>query len=863
MTAPRSTGSGRRRAPAAGPPAPRRPHSPRLAQPPPPAEADALEPRRLLATFTVTTTADAGPGSLRQAILDANAGEGADDIRFALGGDAGTLHSIRPLSALPPVTGPTIVDATTQPGYQGAPLVELDGTAAGPGTDGLLILTRPSVVRGLVINRFARHGVVVRQTDATFYNPIRPFSVIDSCRIGTDGAGQQALPNGGAGVLIDGPGVTVGGRPALGRTNVISGNALAGVWVVGTMPPSSPSGPHVLIAGNVIGTNSNGDLPLGNGREGVLVESSFGVHVNTYHPLGVPGATNVISGNGASGVRVNVPTPTRTAPPWGGVLIFRNVVGTDASGTRPIPNGTAPNATHRSGVSCEGSGSVELLENTISGNRGDGVTVIGSPGSQSTVVVNRNRIGTTVGGDVALGNAGHGISADTAYRLDVTFNTISGNRGSGVVIAGYRADRSAAEGPHALLSGNKIGTNQAVTAALGNGGHGVELRRTRDVTVGGPNLLYDDGPRTFDPPENLLVAPYIFQNVISGNVGHGILATSSGAPATGSRPAQSSNIVLLHNLVGTDVRRTFAIGNNGSGIRLEGVVGARIGGVYVLAGETTPVNATGNTVAGNGGDGISIAAMGVSPSLDNLVENNDVGLIRRGDRVIPFGNGGAGIVVSDSSGNTIGGAPAADRANTVAFNVGGGVVVHSEAAPAERNRISANAIYANGGPGIDLGGDGVTPNDPLDADPGPNGLQNFPVIAEVVPESTSVLVRLRLSAAPRRTYRIELFASSAADPSGHGEGQRFLAQATVTTDANGDTERTIRVALPQPGTWLTATATDPDGNTSEFSPAVSALRTRPVFRPGTRSTQRAASPLPTAALRAPDVERTASYELLH
>ena len=127
MTALRFMGS---RAPAAAPPAPRRPLSSRPAQLFPPAEADALEPRRLLATFTVTTTADAGPGSLRQAILDANVAAGGDRIEFRILGQPGATWTIRPLSALPPVSASTALDATTQPGYVGRPVIELDGSAA-------------------------------------------------------------------------------------------------------------------------------------------------------------------------------------------------------------------------------------------------------------------------------------------------------------------------------------------------------------------------------------------------------------------------------------------------------------------------------------------------------------------------------------------------------------------------------------------------------------------------------------------------------------------------------------------------------------------------------------------------------------
>src|SRR3954447_14420811 len=108
MTALRPTGSVRRRAHAAGLPAPLPPIW-RRTHPLPPASAEPLEPRRLLATFTVTTTADAGPGSLRQAILDANGVSGADEIRFDVPGSADAVRTIRPVSPLPSVTDPLTI----------------------------------------------------------------------------------------------------------------------------------------------------------------------------------------------------------------------------------------------------------------------------------------------------------------------------------------------------------------------------------------------------------------------------------------------------------------------------------------------------------------------------------------------------------------------------------------------------------------------------------------------------------------------------------------------------------------------------------------------------------------------------------
>src|SRR5687768_12310874 len=121
-----------------------------------------LEGRTLLSTFTVVNTSNSGAGSLRQAIIDANTNPGADTIDFNVGG--GGQQTITPLTALPAMIGPTNLDATTQPGFAGAPLIELTGALAGGGANGLTVsgaLSSGSSIRGLVINRFGQSGILV------------------------------------------------------------------------------------------------------------------------------------------------------------------------------------------------------------------------------------------------------------------------------------------------------------------------------------------------------------------------------------------------------------------------------------------------------------------------------------------------------------------------------------------------------------------------------------------------------------------------------------------------------------------------------------------------------------------------------
>src|SRR5262245_6866446 len=181
---------------------------------------EAMEDRLLLATFPVTSTADSGNGSLRQAILSAESTPGADTISFSIGSGPQT---IRLSSPLPQINDSVTIDGTTQPGYAGTPLIELNGSTAGAGANGLTISAGNSTVRGLAIRGFAGSGIVLDTNGG---------DVIQGNFIGTNAAGT-VLANGGSGVLISGVGNnTVGGTTAAAR-NVISGNSGAGVTITG------------------------------------------------------------------------------------------------------------------------------------------------------------------------------------------------------------------------------------------------------------------------------------------------------------------------------------------------------------------------------------------------------------------------------------------------------------------------------------------------------------------------------------------------------------------------------------------------------------------------------------------------------
>lgn len=222
-----------------------------------------FEDRQLLATFLVSSVADSGPGSFRQAILDSNAATAqVNTINFNL--PPGGL-TIAPQTNLPAITQPVTIDGTSQTGYAGAPVVELSGSAGA--TVGLDVAAAGSTVRGLDINRFANAGVVLEGAGG---------STITSNYIGTDAVGTAPLPN-GVGIQVASPNNTIGGANAGNR---IAFNT-AGVVVSGS--------------GNAISSN----IIAGNSGPGVRVDSGTGNAVTSNAIMGNLGG-GIVANNGAT-----------------------------------------------------------------------------------------------------------------------------------------------------------------------------------------------------------------------------------------------------------------------------------------------------------------------------------------------------------------------------------------------------------------------------------------------------------------------------------------------------------------------------------------------------------------------------------
>ena len=235
-----------------------------------------------------------------------------------------------------------------------------------------------------------------------------------------------------------------------------------------------------------------------------------------------------------------------------------------------------------------------------------------------------------------------------------------------------------------------------------------------------------------------------------------------------------------------------------------GIIANGIDGIGIVRAPNNVVR--NNTVSGNARMGVGIFE---STATGNVIQANRIGTtVSSAD----FGNGGDGVHISfDASNNTIGGGPSAG--NFIAFNAGRGINVVS----GTNNRFATNRIFDNDLIGIDLANNGVTPNDVGDGDVGANNLQNFPVLTSAIASGPVVTVQGTLNSTPNTTFQVEIFAGGA-DPTGFGEGAMPLAGFSVSTNETGSASFTTEVV--NVANILTATASDPNGNTSEFSATV-------------------------------------------
>ncbi len=344
-------------------------------------------------------------------------------------------------------------------------------------------------------------------------------------------------------------------------------------------------------------------------------------------------------------------------------------------------------------------------------------------------------------------------------------NLISGNTSNGIVINGSGTSSNDNE-----IVGNLIGTTASGLNPLANGGEGILIAGASNTQVGAPAA--------------------IFSNVISGNTGAGIEVTSAAVATT-----------IENNAIGIGGDGATEVGNGGDGILVDDATGTLIGGTD---------SDDGNVIGGNLGNGIE--TLGDTAGL--VVSGNSIGTDSMGEQ-LDLGNRQNGIQLASSL-NEIGGA-GSNTGNTIEFNgsgqEGSGVQLVGSV---DENEILSNSIYENAGLGINLG-DGPTPNH-APGTPGPNDYQNYPTLTSAESEGTATTITGSLYSIANTTFLLQFFASSTSDQSGFGQGQNLIGSYNVQTNSDGNA--TFTVSLPAgavPGSYISATATDPSGNTSEFS----------------------------------------------
>ncbi len=610
---------------------------------------EALEPRALLATFTVFSTDDSGTGTLRDAILAANDAPGADRIEFAIQQATGPLGAVTVLSPLPAITDPVVVDGTTQPGYAGTPLVGIDGSGAedpegqGP-VDGLVLQAASVTVQGLAIYGFSGSGIRIDAPGS---------DVVQGNYLGTD-TSNGGQGNGGYGVrIVDSPSNRVGSTNAAFR-NVISNNGVAGVGIQGAAARSN------VVLGNYIGLNASGTAALPNAADGVEITDAPS---NTVGGLNAA-SRNIISGNSSNGVLIQGQGATGNA-------VRGNYVGTNPAGTAAIANQSA-------GIQVTGApgntlgGTVAGARNLISGNTSDGI-VLQDAGATGNLIAG-NYVGTDVTSKLAVPNGqglGDGIRISDAPGNTVggttngARNVISGNGGFGILITGGGASGN-------VVRGNLVGISDGTTSTVDSGftrvpnsvdGLKIELGASGN-TVGGPSAGMG--------------------NVFAANLGSGIfLDTAPGNLIQG-------NGIGTTLFAGTSIGQPVNLGNAGDGVTIFLAQGNTVGGP---AGSGNVLGA-GNVIAANVGDGVAIQG---STATRNLVLGNRVGSDATGRNARP--NLGDGISVSDAPGNTIGGFVSASNplgGNLIIANGGNGINVSGP--NSSNNLVIGNRV------GLDIAG---------------------------------------------------------------------------------------------------------------------------------------------------------------
>ena len=499
----------------------------------------------------------------------------------------------------------------------------------------------------------------------------------------------------------------------------------------------------------------------------------------------------------------------------GGVqdYIEGNFFGVDSTGKTAAPNriGVFADAGPGFGSTAGGNiigGTTPQARNILSGNNNSGVLFLSTAYEGQ---LQGNFIGLDITGAAIVSNPqeadrsntfdGAGLNGATITiggTLPGTANVIAGN-GTNVDINDLTEGGQAAD---SIVQGNLIGTDATGKIGIANQGYGVSiLHNPTDMLIGGTT------PAARNIISGNLAGVYIFDNSFNNNV--------------------------QGNYIGVDITGAKALGNVNQGFITGATASDEIPAGYTTIGGS--VAGAGNVISGNTADGIQISGTSTSqsypnPQVGNTIQGNFIGTDATGKTSIP--NGGNGVDLLSSATNNIIGGSAPGSGNFIAHNTQNGVlidpgtgtgnntianIIQSNGGAGVRintgtsNRISQNSIFGNGDLGINLQNAGANLNSNCNAsNSGANNLQNAPSLtagsgtayitatatdpngntsefSNAVKESLSgsvVDLLGNFNSTANTTYTIEFFSSTAADPSGYGEGQTYLTSTSVKTGAD-------------------------------------------------------------------------------
>ena len=651
-------------------------------------------------TNVVTTTADVGPGTLRAAMYYATDHAGTT-VRFNI-----------------PVS---------DPGYSnGVFNIHLTGQLPTLAADGMIIdgSTQPGFTGQPLIFVDASQIIPETFTSDTFLiysasNRIKNLAfsgfnwngvtllyadatnnTIAGCWIGVDATGAQAAPNAFQGILVAGG----ASGNVFGGTNALARNVLSGNTQYGLFITDSNTTGNVVL-GNYLGTDATGSNAVPNVKSGALIGGgAYGNVIGSTNPAG----RNVLSGNTEYGVYLSDTT---------GNVILGNYLGVNAGGETALPNALSGVALFGGAQNIIG-GTAAGAGNVLSGNSNYGID---ARGSAIANWVQGNLIGLDAGGTNAVANLLGGVHLGSGLQSNTIGGTVAGARN---VISGNDTAEVFFTDPGTsgnLIEGNYIGPDVTGTNAIPNSAAGTGIYMPGGGAPG--NLIGGAVPGA--------------GNVISGNY-YGIYVAG---------PGNGGN-VIEGNYLGLSPDGTRAVGSAFADIILfAGTTNNLIGGTAAGAG---------NVIAGAFGYGVYITDAGTA---GNLVWGNIIGADRTGTNAL--GNGYADLWIQLGSTNNVIGGIGAGAGNVIAFANGAGVVVTDLGTT--NNSIRGNSIFSNGGLGIDLNDDGVTTNHPAGT-PGPNNLQNFPVLTNAYGLGGSTVVMGHLDSAASRPFFIDVYRNLAADP---------------------------------------------------------------------------------------------------